>query len=101
MTSWKRIELMLLLNKLGNSPKPFNREQGGFCLTGISLASSCVISQTGSNGSMIAIGHANDEIGIRPSANSNELHALTVQGMMRVGDGDPFHRWFVKGGSVL
>ena len=50
---------------------------------------------------MIAIGHANDEVGIWPSAHSNELHTLAMQGMMGMGYRDPFQRWFVKGGSVL
>ena len=95
------MELVLLLHKLGNSPKPFKREQREFCLVGISLASPCVIRQAGSNGPVIPIRHADDEIRVRSSAHPNELHALTMQGMMGVGYRHPFHRWFVKGGSVL
>jgi hypothetical protein len=50
---------------------------------------------------VIAIRHANDEVGIWSSADANELHVLAVQGMMRMGHRHPFQRWLVKGGSVL
>jgi hypothetical protein len=95
------MRLALLRNELGDLPQPFNREQRQLCLAGISTRSSRVIRQAGSNGSMIAIRHANDEVGIWPSAHPNELHTLIVQRMMGMGDRDPFQRWFVKGGSVL
>ena len=38
---------------------------------------------------------------IGPSADADELHALTVQGMMGMGHRYPFQSWVVKGGSVL
>ena len=101
MTSHRRMELVLLRNPLGNSPEPFNREQGWFCSPRSGFRWSCVICQTRCNGSVIAIRHADDEIGVRPSANPNELHALTVQGMMWMGHRHPFLRWFGKRGSVL
>jgi hypothetical protein len=50
---------------------------------------------------VIAVGHANDQVRIWPSADPNELDALAMQRMMGMGYRDPFHRWVVKGGSVL
>ena len=101
MTSCRRIALVLLRNKLGHLPQSFNREQRRLCRSGISRRRARIIRQAGSNRSMIAIRHANDEVGIGPSADANELHALTVQGMMGMGHRDPFQRWLVKGGNVL
>ena len=95
------MEPLLLLNKPGNVPKPFKREQGWFCRALILRRCPCVIGQACCDGSMIAIGHADNEVRIGPSAHPNELDALPIQGMMGVDDRDPFHRWFVKGGSVL
>ena len=101
MTSWKRVEPLLLRNPLGNSPEPFNREQGWFCFIGIGFSWSCVIRQTRGDGAMIPIRHTDDEVRIRPTPNTNELHTLTMQGVMRMGHRHPFQRWLVKGGSVL
>src|SRR6266849_1049844 len=101
MTSCRRIALVLLRNKLGHLPQSFNREQRRLCRSGISRRRARIIRQAGSNRSMIAIRHANDEVGIGPSADANELHALTVQGMMGMGHRDPFQRWLIKGGNVL
>jgi hypothetical protein len=82
MPSWKLMELMLLLNKLGNAPEPFNREQRRFCCARIVFRWACVIGQTRGDGSVIPIRHADDEVGVRSSADPNELHALVIQGMM-------------------
>src|SRR5260370_32472227 len=100
MTSWKRVGPLLLRNPLGNSPEPFNREQGWFCCTRVGFRWSCVIRQTRCYRSVIAIRHANDEVRIWPAPNTNELHALAMQRMMRVSHRHPFQRWLVKGGSV-
>jgi hypothetical protein len=101
MSSWKQMELVLLFNKLGHAPEPFNREQRRFCCARIVFRWPCVIGQTRGDGSVIPIRHADDEIGVRSSADPNELHALVIQGMMWVGHPHPFRRWLVKGGSVL
>ena len=95
------MEAALLLDELGDLPQAFNGEQGQFSGTAVSRGDARIIRQAGRNGSMIAIRHANDEVGIWPSANANELHTLTIQRMMRMGHGDPIHRWLVKEGSVL
>jgi hypothetical protein len=95
------MEPVLLRNPLSNVPKPLNREQGRLCRALISWRCSGVIGQAGCNGSMIAIWHADDQVSIWSSSNTNELHALTVQGMMGMDHRHPFQRWLVKGGSVL
>lgn len=94
------MELSLLLNEARYVPQSFKREQGRFCSVSSGLGCPGVIGQTRGDGSVIAIRHADDEIRVRSSADPNEPHALTMPGMMGMGYRDPFHRWFVKGGSV-
>jgi hypothetical protein len=91
----------LLRNPLSDLPQSFKREQGRFHGIGIDEGCACVIRQASGNRSVIPIRQADNEIGVSSSADANELHTLTMQGMMRMGHRDPFQRWFVKGGSVL
>ena len=95
------MELSLLLNELSHVPQSFKREQRWFCGTGIGLRRTRIVSQAGGDSSVIAVRHADDQVRIWPSSDPNELDALAIQGMMGMGYHDPFHRWFVKGGSVL
>ena len=92
---------LLLRNPLGDLPQSFKREQGRFHGIGIDEGCACVIRQASGNRSVIPIRQADNEVGVSSSADANELHTLTMQGMMRMGHRHPFHRWFVKGGSVL
>jgi hypothetical protein len=92
---------LLLRNPLGDLPQSFQREQGRFHSIGIDEGRAYVIRQAGGDGSVIAVGQADNEVGIPTSADANELHTLTVQRVMRVGYRHPFLRWFGKGGSVL
>jgi hypothetical protein len=91
----------LLLDPLRDPPQSLNREQREVHGGDIRAGGSIVVSQTRGNGSVIAIGHTNDEIGIWPSAHSNELDALAIERMVRVRHAHPFHSRFAKGGSVL
>jgi len=91
----------LLLNELGHLPQSFKREQRWCCGAVIGLRRTCIVSQAGGDGSVIAVRHADDQVRIWPAADPNELDALAMQGMMGMGYRDPFLRWFVKGGSVL
>jgi hypothetical protein len=95
------VELSLLLNELSHLPQSFKREQRWFCGDGIGLRCTRIVSQAGGDGSVIAVGHADDQVRIWPSSDPNELDALAMQGMMGMGYHDPFQRWFVKEGSVL
>ncbi len=95
------MELSLLLNESSHLPQSFKREQRWFCGAVIGLRHTRIVSQARGDGSVIAIRHANDEVRIWPTAHPNELDVLSMQGMMGMGDRDPFQRWFVKGGSVL
>ena len=90
-----------MLDELSHLPQSFKREQGWFCGAGIGFRRPCIVSQAGGNGSVIAIRHADDQVGIWPTSNTNELYALAMQRMMRMGHRHPFQRWLVKGGSVL
>jgi hypothetical protein len=98
MSSWKAL---LLRNPLGHLPQAFKQKQGRFHGVRIDEGGTCVIRQAGGNGAVIAVRQADNQVRISSSAHPNELHALAVQGMMGMGDRDPFLRWFVKGGSVL
>ena len=95
------MESLLLLHQLGYAPQSFKREQERVCRTSIGFSYPGIIGQTRCNVPVIAIRHADDEIGVRSSTDPNELHALAMQGVRRMGHGDPFQSWLVKGGSVL
>lgn len=101
MVSSLRSVLVLLLDPLRDSPQPLNREQWWVHGGNIRIGGSIVVSQARCNGSVIAIGQANDEVGMWSSAHSNELDALAMQWMVRVTHPHPFHRRFAKGGSAL
>jgi hypothetical protein len=98
MSSWKAL---LLRNPLGHLPQAFKQEQGRFHGVRIDEGSACVIRQAGRNGAVIAIGQADNQVRISSSADTDELHALAIQRVVRVGYRHPFHRWLGKGGSVL
>jgi hypothetical protein len=93
--------VLLLRNPLGHLPQAVKQEQGRFHGIGTDEGCACVIRQTGGNRAVIPIGQADNEVRIPSSADPDELHALTVQRVVRMSHRYPFLRWFVKGGSVL
>jgi len=95
------IKALLLRNPLGDLPQAFQQEQGRFSGSRIDGGAACVIGQTGSDRSMIAVRQADNEVWISASSNTDKLHAVAMQWMVRVSHGHPFLRWLVKGGSVL
>jgi len=97
----RSFQLTLLRNPLSHVPQARQQEQRWLCGVGINEDGPCVIGQTGGNSCVIAIRQANDEVGISSSPDTNERQTLSVQRVVRMGDGDPFLRWVVKGGSVL
>ena len=78
MGSFLCLALLLLRDPLSDLPQPLNREQRGGGGREIGVRCSAVVSQARGNGSVIAIGHANDEVGVWPSAYSNEPDLLTM-----------------------
>src|SRR5258707_10950342 len=86
----------LLGNPLRDLPQSLNREQRGFGDTETRISWPRVVGQAGSDSSMIAVGHANDEVRICPASHTNELDALAVQRMGGVRHGHPFLRSFGK-----
>jgi hypothetical protein len=97
----RSLQVALLRNPLGDLPQAFQQEQGRLFGIRIGGGSACVIGQTGSDRSMIAIRQADNEVWISASSNTDKLHTLAMQRMMRVCHCHPFLRWVVKGGSVL
>jgi hypothetical protein len=94
-------QMPLLCHPLGHLPQALQQEQGRLRGVGIDKRRACVVGQARSDGRMIAIGQTNDEVRIATSSDTDQPHALARQRMVRMGDGDPFLRWAVKGGSVL
>jgi hypothetical protein len=101
MASWRRVALMLLCYPVRDLPQSFNREHRWFDDRERGVNWPAIVREACSDGSVIAIRQANDEVGIRPTSNTNELHALAMQWVVRMSHRHPFHRWFAKGGSVL
>jgi hypothetical protein len=52
-----------------------------------------IIGAAQGDGSVAPVREPDDEIGISPSAQANDLDALTAKGVMRMGDGDESRRW--------
>jgi len=101
MGSFLCLALLLLHDPLSDLPQSLNREQRWCDNTEIRINWPRVVGQARCNRSVVSIGHANDEVGIWPTSNTNELDTLTMQGMVGMSDCHPFHRSFGKGGSVL
>jgi len=97
----RSFQVALLRNPLGHLPQALQQEQGRFRGVGINEGRACVVGQASGNGSVIAVRQANDEVRIWASSDTDKLHALAMQWMMRVSHRHPFLRWLVKGGSVL
>jgi hypothetical protein len=51
-----------------------------------------VIRATQGDGGMSSVREPDDEVGVEPPAEANDLDALTAEGMMRMGDGDESRR---------
>ena len=92
---------MLLCHPLRDLPQPLNRKQRWFGGGEIGINWRAVVGQTRCDSSVITVGHADDEVRIGSSADTNDLHSLPVQWVMGMGDGYPSQSWFGKGGSVL
>lgn len=91
----------MLYHELRDLPQPLHRQQRRFGGREIGVSCPAIVSQACGDGPMVAIEQTDDEVGIRPASNPNELHALAMQRMVRVSHGHPFQRRFAKGGSVL
>ncbi len=101
MVSSLRLALSLLPDPLRDQAQSLDREQRWFGRGEIEINWPGVVGQTRCDGSVIAVGHADDEVRIGSSANTNDLHSLPVQWVIGMGDGYPIQSWFGKGGSLL
>jgi hypothetical protein len=94
-------QMPLLCNPLGHLPQALQQEQRGLRGIGIDKRRAGVVGQARSECRVIAIWQTNDEVRISASSDTDQPYPLARQRMVRMGDGDPFLRWAVKGGSVL
>ena len=101
MVSSLRLALSLLPDPLRDQAQSLDREQRWFGGGEIEITWPGVVGQTRCDGSVIAVGHADDEVRIGSSADTNDLHSLPVQWVIGMGDGYPIQSWFAKGGSLL
>src|SRR5262249_28370408 len=92
---------LLLLDPLRDLPQPLDREQRWLKGAENWIGRTAVVRQTRGDCPVKTVGHADDEVGIGSSADSDELDSLTVQRMVRMSHCYPFLRWLAKGGSVL
>jgi hypothetical protein len=53
------------------------------------VASSIIADAPERHGSVVAVDVSNDQIGIRTTADTDDLYLLTIQGMMGMDDGHP------------
>jgi hypothetical protein len=101
MVSSLRLALSLLPDPLRDQAQSLDREQRWFGGGEIEINWPSVVGQTRCDGSVIAVGHADNEVRVGSPANTNDLHSLPVQWVIGMGDGYPFQSWFGKGGSLL
>lgn len=100
MLSLRQGALALLPDPLSDVPQPLNREQRWVTREDIGMRS-VVVRPARGDSAMIAIRQADDEIGVSPTTDANDLDALPSEGMMRVRYRDVFRSMAVEGGSVL
>ena len=93
--------MLLPGNPLSHLPQSFKREQGRFHGIGTDEGCACIIRPACSDGPMVAIGQADDEIRVSPTTDANDLDALPSEWMMRVRYRDVFRSMAVEGGNVL
>ncbi len=68
---------------------------------GISLRGREIIRAAQGDGGMPSVGESDDEIGIDSPTETNDLDALSTEGVMGMGDGDESRRRLGRRGSAL
>ena len=68
---------------------------------GISLRGREIIRAAQGDGGMPSVGESDDEVRIDSPTETNDLDALSAEGVMGMGDGDESRRRLGRGGSAL
>jgi hypothetical protein len=68
---------------------------------GLAVGSGGIVSAAHGDGGMVPVRESDDEIGIEPSADLDDLDLLSAERVMGMGDGDESRRGLGGGGSVL
>ncbi len=93
--------LAVLLYKCGDVAQPVDSKQRWGVRRRVDFLGASVVRPACRHGTVVAIGHADDEIRVGSPADTDDLHSLPMQRVMGMGDGYPFQSWLGKGGSVL
>ena len=80
------------IEKLDNSTQTIEVEQMLGGRGGRTLDGWRVIGAAQGDGGVAPVGEHDNQVGIVPSAQANDLDAMTAEGMMRMGDGDESRR---------
>src|SRR4051795_12607653 len=68
---------------------------------GLAFGRRAIVRAAHGNGGMVPVRESDDEIGVDPSADSDDLGRLSAERVMRMGDGDESQRRLGRGGSLL
>ena len=52
-----------------------------------------VVGAAQGDGGVSSVRESDDEVGVEPPAQADDLDALTAEGVVRMGDGDESRRW--------
>jgi hypothetical protein len=59
---------------------------------GLAFGRGAIVRAAHGDGGMVPVRESDDEIGVEPSADSDDLDLLSAERVMRMGDGDEFRR---------
>jgi hypothetical protein len=89
---WGRPRLGDAIEESNDRPQAFEVEQVLGCGPGRVLGRREVVGAAQGDGGVSSVRELDDEVGVDPPAQANDLDALTAEGVMRMGDGDK-SRW--------
>jgi hypothetical protein len=95
------VRLSQTIEQLDNPTQAIDVEQMLCCHCGRNLWRWIVVGTAQGDGNVTPVRGHDDEVRIVPSANSDDLDALALKGMMRMGNGHKSRNWSGWRGSAL
>jgi hypothetical protein len=89
---WGRRWLGDVIEKLNDRPQALEVEQVLGCGLGGVLGRREVVGAAQGDGGVSSVREPDDDVGVGPPAEANDLNTLTAEGVMRMGDGDKSRR---------